>query len=287
MAGIQLAQWTVQLEQISPEMSARAVGVFFLTPAADGRLLNPCPTFRRLPLDKEPHFPAAIAMLTSEQWSAPLPIRFAAGQERVHWRDLDNLPVQAKDGLPAGRYILSPEKGVAGSFIAFIVEDGKDRQKVLRPIEAMAALMAKRTDPLLLQFELEHLLQFRGENDAPLYLSDALDGLERVPEKELNAHLRRQRLHLIRCLQADPARRAEALIPAVPAGETTGVAELEKVRQWIASSRWREALAELDAAELQKKCRSDSAHRGVDVAVSGRDPGRDRTNTRGPGGGGV
>ena len=275
-SGVEVAQFTLQLEQISPDTSTRNVGVYPLTPAADGRLLNPRPTFRRLPLEKEPRFPAAVAVLTSEALPRPLQITFAAGKDRVAWEDLKELPAETKMGLPAGRYVFGPQKGLDGNFVTFLVEDDREREQILAPIEALTALLKKRSDPLLLQFGLEHLLRYRGENDTPLYLSDALDLLESVPEKALTPHLRRQREHLLRCLQAEPGKRGEALIPATPPGDTTGVPELEKVRQWIASSRWREALAALDDPGLQKKMATESRtaglallYRGVVLAESG------------------
>ena len=275
-AGVEVTQLTLQLEQISPDTSTRIVGVYPLTPAANGRLLNSRPTFRRLPLVKEPRFPAAVAILTSDLLPKPLLITFAADKDRVRWEDLQGLPTVAKDGLPAGQYAFGPQKGLGGNFVTFLVEESKDRKQILQPVEALAALLKKRSDPLLLQFELEHLLRFRGENNTPLFLSDALDLLESVPEKELTPHLRRQRQNLIRCLEAEPGRRGEALIPAVPPGDGTGIPELETAREWIASNRWREALAALDNTGLKKKMMAETRtaglaqmYRGVVLAESG------------------
>src|ERR1700677_1274055 len=107
------AQLTFQLEQISPDTSTRNAGVYPLTPAADGRLLNPRPTFRRSPLEKEPRFPAAGAMLTSENLMLLIPL--AAGKDRVTWTDLKDLPAEIKDGLPAGRYGFVPQQGQDGN----------------------------------------------------------------------------------------------------------------------------------------------------------------------------
>ena len=275
-AGVEVAQLTLQLEQISPDTSTRNVGVYPLTPAADGRLLNPRPTFRRLPLEKEPRFPAAVAVLTSETLPKPLLIPFVAGKDRVAWEDLKGIPAEAKEGLPAGRYVFGPQKGLDGNFVTFIVEENKDRLQIQQPVMALNALLRKRSDPLLLQFELEHLLRFRGENDTPLFLSDALDVLESVPEKELTPHLRKQRENLIRCLQAEPRKRGAALVPATPPGDATGIPELESARQWIAAHRWREALAALDDSGLQKKMAIEPRtaglallYRGVVLAESG------------------
>lgn len=275
ISGADLGLFTVQLEQLSPDTSTRNAGVYPLTPVADGRLLNPRPTFRRLPLDKEPRFPAAVALLVSNQLAKPLLLPFAAGKDRVNWDDIPKLPAEATNGLPAGRYVLGPQKGLDGKFVTFHVEERKDRDEICRPLESMDTLLPL-TSPVRIQFHFEHLVRFRGEHDAPLYLSDAFDLLESVPEKNLTPYLRKQRAHLLRLLQAEPCKRSEALAPATPPGDATGIPELEIVRKWIAAGRWREAVTALEAPALQKKAETDGRtaglvqlYRGVVLAESG------------------
>jgi CHAT domain-containing protein len=276
--GPDASQFTMQLAQINPDTSTRNIGVYPLTPAAEGRLLNPRPTFRRLPLEKEPRFPAVAAVITSDLLSKPLRIEFAQGKDRVGWDELKGLPAEAKAGLPAGRYIFGPEKGTDGAFVTFLVEDAAERTQVLQPIDAMSSLLKDRASPLLVQFGLEHLLKkkFRGENDAPLYLSDALDLVESIPASNLTPHLRRQHDLLLRCLQAEPGKRGEALAAVVAGGDDTKILELEQVRQWIASSAWRQALQVLDSPALVRKAAADARvaglallYRGVVLAESG------------------
>src|SRR5262249_24946393 len=182
-----------------------------------------------------------------------------------------NLSAEMKEGLPEGRYILGPQKGDEGVFVTFLVENPKDRDEIVRPLEELASLFKTRSNALFLQFGLEHLLQFRGENDTPIYVSDALDLLESVPDKERTPHLRKQHDRLLRCMQADPTKRSEALAPVVPGGDDTKVAELEQVRQSIASNQWRTALAGLDSLKSTTDVRTaglTSLDRGVVLAES-------------------
>jgi CHAT domain-containing protein len=245
-AGIGAAAFTVQLEQITPSTSTRDAGLMPLTPCADGRLLTSRPTFRRAPADKGPPYPAARGILTDEKRTWRVPVVFPAEKVRVPFSELRDLPAECASGLPAGRYTFGPDAGGAGAFVTFIVEEPAEREAVLRPIEKMAELVGSRTDPTFVQFAVDHLLGFRGDRDAPLYLADVLDLLDSVPSP--TKHMTAQRDRVLSWLRLEPGRRGDALVPVAAPGDDTGIAAIDAARREIAAGRWSKALGLLDGA---------------------------------------
>ena len=245
-AGFGAAAFTVLLDQITPSTSTRDSGFRPLTPCADGRLLEPRCVFRRAPADKGPAYPIARGVLSGERLTKPIPIVFAEGKDRVALTDLKDLPAECAQGLPAGRYTFGPDAGGDGAFVNFVVEEPAEREAVLRPIEKMAELVGSRTDPTFVQFAVDHLLGFRGDKDVPLYLADALDLLDNVPNR--TKHMTAQRDHVLAWLRLEPARRGDALVPVAAPGDDTGIAAIDAARRAIAAGRWQSALAILDEA---------------------------------------
>src|SRR5438477_588057 len=79
----------------------------------------------------------------------PLVLTFPDGQERVAWAELKGLPKElAENGLPAGNYTLTPEKGASGEPVVFTIEAEKDRAALLKSADDLADLLGSRTDPL-------------------------------------------------------------------------------------------------------------------------------------------
>jgi CHAT domain-containing protein len=265
MGGGDVAQLTMQLEQINPETAFRDVGLDLLTPEGEAWLLNPRPTFRRKPLKKEPRFPSLKAVLTSDALAKPITIAFAAGQEKVQLADVE---------LPPGRFRIAEEGGADG--VTFYVEELDKRKARLGPINELADLLGNRSDPLFLQYALEHTLSFPGADNVPLYLTDALDLLDSVPQNKLTRHLSEQRQRLLRSLEGKPGERKNLLVPAAAPGEATDIDEVEQARKSITSARWEKALAALDSPELQKKAAASprtaglaALYRGVVLAEAG------------------
>ena len=247
--GVEATQLTVQLEQINPEPTTRAVTL--MTPADGGKLLSPKPVFRRLPERKEnPLYPAEkIAILSKTGRKTVMTVHFAAGQKEVAFADIVDRP---KDGLPPGDYLAD-----AGSFT---VVEKKERDKVLLASDQLAALLKGRTDPLYLQFTLERLLK---DKDKTYYLSDAIDLLDSVPEKELSEALRVQRANLLRCLEAPKEQQPDALKPKAAPGDATKITEIDNVRDLIAANKWGNAEKVLKSAALKRKAAADPRTAGL------------------------
>ena len=258
-SGFGAAAFTVELDQITPSTSTRDSGFRPLTPCADGRLLNSYPIFRRAPAEKGPPYPAASGILTDEKRSWQHRIDFPEDSDRVAFKDLKNPPPAAAAGLAPGRYTFGPDAGGNGAFVAFVVEEPAERDEVLRSIEKMAELVASRTDPTFVQFAFDHLLSFRGDKDVPLYLADALDLLDNVPNR--TKHMTAERNHVLAWLRLEPGQRGDALVPVAAPGERTGIAAIDAARQEIAAGRWPKALASLDEA-------ADVGERTADVRLS-------------------
>jgi CHAT domain-containing protein len=256
--GADSGLFVVQLAQLSPSTTVRDVAATFLTPANGGRLLNARPTLRRLARETEPKYPEGTAVLTSDSLAKELRVPFKAGQSVLAFADLPGLPNELAAGLPPGNYTLRLEGGVT----RFIVEDEATRRKVMRPLDELAELSGGRTGALYLQFALEHLLAQR-QDGLPLYLADALDLLDSVPESSLTPHLNKQHEVLIRWLRTPPEERREALLAGEAPGDATGIKAIDEARRLIAAAKWREALAALDAAPFQKEQAGDKRVRGL------------------------
>jgi hypothetical protein len=241
----------------------------FLTPGDGQTLLQPYPTFRRLPRAKGSPFPPAAAVLTRAGRTI-LRIPFRNGQERVALADLPELPADLKEGLPPGAYCLQMEGEAA---ITFVVAEPGRRAAVMKPVDELAGMLENRTDPLFLQVAAEHLLAQRDDKDNPRpYLADALDVLESVPAERLPPYLRELHQRLLSRLGLRPGtRNARALAP----DEATGIAAIDRARQLLAAGRWADALAVLrsmkpeDTAVGRRAAGLAALYRGEIVAESG------------------
>jgi CHAT domain-containing protein len=278
-AAADTTAFTAQLDPLRGSVVTRDVDGF-LTPVDLGpgpafkgevkeSVLTNRPTIRRLPNKKGAPYPAAVALLTAnlpgeggKDREVIVRIPFKAGQTAVRFDEIPGLPGELRGGLARGkRHSLRAEKGIAAT--TFRVEEQARAARVLRPLEEMARVLGGRSDPLYQQFALQHLLAQTDGEGVPLYLADALDELERVPEKSLSPSLRRQRERVIGWLKAPRQDRKEALAgPAAP-GDKTGIEEIDEARELIASGQWKEALEVLDRKAFLKRQEADKRTRGL------------------------
>jgi CHAT domain-containing protein len=258
--GVEVTQFTRDLAKIDPEPGTRDLGSL-LTPADRGRILGGKPTFRRLPQEKGPPFPATRIVVKSQEGDdADLTVPFAEGQQRVAFGDLKDVPKKYADGLPPGKY------QAGGS--SFIVADERERQATMGPADELAALLGPegRRDPLYLQFTLERLLADKNKAD---YFGDALDLLDSVPEKGLTPPLKQQRERLLVSLEAPAAQRPQAMPTAQAPGEKTGIEDIDDARGQMASGKWDAALKALDRPALRQKAEADRRTAGLALLYRG------------------
>ena len=199
-------------------------------------------------------------------------VPFAAGQTRMRWTDIPALPKTLTDGLPPGVYTLRKEGTPFEA--AFTVEAPERRAEVLRHSAELDRLLNDLTNPLAVQAAVTELLaqtDDTGKKPRP-YLADALDRLESVPETALTPSLKRTRdLVLRRFLDSERAATVNA-----PEEETTGVPEIDRVRDLIAAGQWEKASEVLDAmrpddsAAGRRAAALASLYRGVILAEAGR-----------------
>ncbi len=266
-AAAENTAFTVQLDPLRGSVVTRDLDDF-LTPANKEALLTTRPTVRRMPRKTGAAYPVAVAVLTAtvpvsgKDRTATVRIPFKAGQAAVRFDDIPGLPKELRGGLARGKqHTLRLEKGTA--LTTFTVEPAASAARVLRPLDEMAAVLGGRADPLYQQFALQHLLAQTDEDGTPRYLADALDELERVPEKALTPSLRQQRQRVVGWLKTPRQDRKEALAGPPAPGEKTGIAEIDEVRELIASGLWKEALEVLDRKAFVKKQETDKRTRGL------------------------
>lgn len=257
-AGDGTGMATVEIDQILGQLVVRGAGL--LTPANNGRCLQPQITIRRQPADKKPRYPAdSLVLLQGNRELARIPM--ADGQEKLAWTEIPGLPESLQDGLPPGEYTLRLEK--SGESTTFTVEDSEIREWVLQSPAELAALLKTKDDPLCLLFTVEHLLSQLDEYGRPQpYLADALDLLEPGGRHE------RLRNDILRRLSGQPVEKR----PADSDGDT-GIAPIDEARRLIAEARWDAASERLDAAELGDSPRAAALatlYRAVILAESGQ-----------------
>ncbi|HKI34079.1 MAG TPA: CHAT domain-containing protein [Gemmataceae bacterium] len=250
----------VQLDQLSPSLTARDIPNF-LTPANGTTLLNTRPALRRLPREEGPKYPEGVAVISSKNLAKELRVPFKAGESEVAFADFPGLASELADGLPPGAYTLRLEGGDPG-LATFFIEDEAKRRQVLRPLDELAGLTGGRTGTLYAQFALDHLLA-QKQDGLPLYLSDAFDLLNGLPERSLTPHLKTQRQMLLRWLRTEPKDRGGALFAGEAPGDATGIEPLDNARRLIAAAKWREALKALDDADFKQLQVKDKRARGL------------------------
>jgi CHAT domain-containing protein len=267
-AGTGHADFTVQLDPLRGSVVTRALDDF-LTPGDKETILTTRPTLRRLARTKKTPFPAVVAILTTtvpgdgaKERELMVRIPFKEGQASLRFDEIPGLPRELAAGLARGKkHRLRLEKGTAA--LTFTVEGQSKAARVLKPLDELARVLGGRSGPLYQQFALQHLLAQTDEDGTPLYLADALEELDRVPEKSLSPLLRQQRALVLGWLRAPRQDRKEALAgPAAP-GEKTDVPEIDEARELIASGEWRKALDVLDRKAFLKKQAGDRRIRGL------------------------
>ena len=168
-----------------------------------------------------------------------------ADQARVSYEQFAELAEKLPDGLPPGEYVLRIEGSAESS--NFTVEDADWRAEVMRRPDRFAELTCSRTNPLYLQVLVETLFEQHDEDGKPfLYLSDALDALESVPEPELSTHLRQWKADVARRLAGEEPRQPETL------EDLTGIEQIDAARRSIAAGNWGQALQSLLPPSCQR-----------------------------------
>lgn len=254
---------TVQLEQIVTPGIVRGGG--FLTPCNSGYHLDPRITIRRRPSSNGPAFPAVDIEL--RQGATVLhQFHMRAGQRKITWSEIENLPLPLTDGLPPGQYTLRTTQGDVST--TFFVEEPEIADWVMETPGGLAALLGTVDSPLCVQVTCTHLVAQLDENGRPRpYLADALDLLEEVPSRVITPFLDDFRCEVIARLQG-----------AAPAGRDrsdngTGVPAIDEARRDISAGRWAAADNALRKAETTGSRRARSLailYRAVLLAESGR-----------------
>jgi hypothetical protein len=235
----------------------------FLAPCDGSCLLDSNVVIRRTSMANEGRL-ARVTVLLSGQDLPLLRIPLPEGQSQVALADVSGLPVELKQGLPAGRYVLNLDGNPES--LAFTVADASDRNRLFKQTDEIASLVG-RSDPLWLQATVEHLLNQRdpGCKTCP-FVADALQLLEKSPQTAQTLYLQNLRNDLLRQLGvAVPS----AKPPTDREDENTGIPEIDHVLKLSAQGRWTEALQSLQGFPLGP--------------VPGHDPGRRRTRDGGKG----
>lgn len=224
---------TVQLDQLLGRANIRGVG--FLTP--QGRHLFPELTIRRLPTAGV--FPSSKISIYRDR-ERIVSFQMQAGQQKLTWNEIPDLPVHVKEGLPPGDYTIR----VDGTSISsqFAVDEEEQRQRVMQRPNEFAKSLGSTTSPLALTYTLSHLLSNDGDEEKGPYYADALDLLERAKPSDLTVHLRQAKQRLLQRLGAEgiPLETLDALL------EPTGVEVIDQVRALIRRGEWGDALQALD-----------------------------------------
>jgi CHAT domain-containing protein len=224
---------TVQLDQLLGRANIRGVG--FLTP--QGRHLFPEITIRRLPTGGV-FPPSTISIYRDRERVVSFPMQ--AGQQRLTWKEIPDLPTQIKGGLPPGDYTIRVDG--TGISSQFAVEEEERRQSIMQRPEEFAKHLGSTTSPLSLTFTLSHLLSGGAVEAKEPYFADALDLLDRSKQNGRTVHLRQTKQRLLQRLGAEdiPHETMEAL------PQTTGVELIDDVRVLIRRGEWDEAIQSLD-----------------------------------------
>lgn len=231
---------TPQLDPlVEPDVSRAGT---FLTPP-NGRVLDGRVTIRRRPLQGESHteasFPADTLVLQSGDVSVRIPLE--RGQQKIEFAQFGaSLPSPWRHGLPQGTYLLRSEGGAESA--SFTVEPGAFRQRILMYTNTLAALLGTSADPLCVQLTVEQCLH-PGANAKRhrQYLADALDAIERLPERLQTPSLQLQRRKILYLLGAGDA-------PLPSATDATGIAVIDRARVLIQDGFWSEARTDLQQA---------------------------------------
>ena len=233
---------TIQLEPLEGSTLIRGSG--FVTPLDGAQILSTRPTIRRSA--EKGLLPARDAVLArggSEEIVLRIP--FAEGQISVALSDIKKWPPGFENGLPPGQYSIRFDKGLERN--EFTVLDADQSRAQQAPVESMFRTIGGRTDPLAMQFAVEHLLSVREVDNRPTFLGDALDLVESLPEP-LPAQMVKYRTGLhqwVENLAADPGY-AQGQITTLPPGGDTGFKLVDSARRLISAGQWSDALQVLN-----------------------------------------
>ena len=224
---------TVQLSQLRG--LSRMRGGWFLTPTPNAYLLNPKITIRRRPDTGPTQYPAA-ELLLAQRREIIVRIPFGAGQAKVEWSKIVDLPESLKQGLPAGRYALRTEDGTEE--VRFEVATPEVSQQVMYDPHRLANLLTKTDESIYLLVAVQRLLGQVGQDGEPQpFLADALDLLETVSPSELTAHLQETRDEILAQLTGTSPSTAIAT-----SEDPTGIESIDQARMMIAQARWKDAM---------------------------------------------
>ena len=255
---------TVQLDQLIGQVVFRGEG--FLTPSHGAYHLNPQITIRRKPRDGDVKCPAATLQINrGADRLVEIPVE--AGQAKITWSEIPELPARFRAGLPPGEYTLLEEGGSRST--TFFVEDTAIRDWVMETPDELERLLGTRDHPLYLQVAANHFLAQVDENDRPRpYTADALDLLEAAPAKSLTPYLDQLRDDVVARLEG-----GQPAPPHAPDDDPTGIAQIDAARRLILVGDWDAALRLLDSPELAETERSralTTLYRAVILAESGQ-----------------
>jgi len=255
---------TVQLDQLFGQVVFRGEG--FLTPSHGAYHLNPQITIRRKPRDGDVEYPAATLQIhQGADRLVEIPVK--AGQAKIAWSEIPELPARLQAGLPPGEYTLLEAGGSRST--SFFVEATAIRDWVMETPDELERLLGTREHPLYLQVTANHLLAQVDENDRPRpYAADALDWLEGAPAESLTPHLDQLRDDVVARLEG-----GQSAPPDAPDDDPTGIPQIDAARRLILLGDWDAALRRLDSPELAETERSRALatlYRAVILAESGQ-----------------
>jgi CHAT domain-containing protein len=214
-----------------------------LSPVRDSSTLNRAPVFRRLPMSKGPEYPAVELGLRLVSGDTPFKataVPVPAGMARF------TLPE-----LPPGVYELAVPTDLGVERVQFQVQSPETRARILCGVDRLEKEFGP-DDPLVTLFAVETLLNAgRPKNNAPEYLGDAIDRLEKVPPEKLKlspylqATLKRLRKQA-RSLAVDKLVR-QADVPPDPGA--TGIEAIDRARAALQAGDYAKADAALDTVK--------------------------------------
>jgi CHAT domain-containing protein len=249
---------TIQLDPLETALATRGGE---LVTRSGSKILSRLPVIRRLPEDDGGLKPAVLAISSENRQVAQ--VQFAEGSRSVDLATAVGVPdALRKSGLLPGEYSLSIEGGVSTSAVTVLGDDER--------VAALAAAVEMRRlrgadDAAADLFHVEHLLSYRGEGSTPLYLGDALQFIESLPEaRRTPAMAARGRgiLEWMESLARDPAY-AGGAVASVPLDGQTGIVEIDCVRDLIAESAWADVSASLDRLASDQAFMSDARRNGL------------------------
>jgi len=235
-----------------------------LSPPDQAHILNSRPIFRRKGTDKNLSLPPADVALKGE--GGEIRVLFKENVASVKWEELTGLPDSWKKGLPSGKYFLHAKTDLGPQTVTFFVEPTIVEEVALKKVNILSGLLGK-SDPLIPLIASELMLH-KPADSGPLWLVDAFDLLNELPESHRTPYLK-SALKSAEQQLIEPKR----LVQLLPFDSPTGEKSIDEIRGYLAVGHWGKALNRLDALEgdLAISPRSQALakmYRGVILAES-------------------